>query len=44
MFILFDMFVKCFRFIEGNKVGVNLFETEFLGWTKNMIFFKKREP
>ena len=41
--VLFDVFVRCFRFTQEDRVEVYLFETEFLGWTKKMTFFQKRE-
>ena len=30
-FVLFDVFIKCFRFTQEDRVRVYLFETEFLG-------------
>ena len=40
-FVLFDLFVECFKFTQEDKVGVYLIETEFLGWT--LIFKKKKK-
>ena len=45
-FVLFDLCVKCFRFIQESKVGVDLLEIEFLGVNKKICekhyLFKKK--
>ena len=43
-FVLFDVFVECFRFTQEDKVEVYQIETKFLGWKfkkKSMTFFEK---
>ena len=39
-FVLFDVFVECFRFTQDDKVRVCQIETEILGWKlKNYDIF-----